>query len=191
MGNQVDHRVGKIIITEKEIEIATDKAAQWIDENYRDKNPLLISILQGSIPFFAKVLSKITVDVQIDFVCYTSYSGNVNQMKQGKMIVDLKQDIKDRHVLVIDDICDSGKTLEFFKDLFSKRQPASLKFMVMGDKKEGRTVHFEPDYSCFDIPNVWVVGFGFNYHGYLRNLPYIALLNPEIYQKERIKKEKK
>lgn len=183
---KLDDRIGKILFKEKQINKAAVKAAKWIDENYRDKNPLLVGILKGSIPFFAKVLSKVTIDVEIDFVCYSSYGGNVNKMDKAKLLLDLKEDIKGRDIIVIDDICDTGKTLLFFKQLFEKRNPNSLKFMVMGDKKEGRTESFTPDYICFNVPNIWVVGFGFNYHGNLRNLPYIATLNPDLYKKEKI-----
>lgn len=191
MPKKTDPRIGKIIITKKQIELATNKAARWIDKNYQGKNPLLISVLQGSVPFFAKVLNKIKIDVQIDFVCYSSYAGNITQIAKPKMVVDLHQSITNRHVIVIDDICDTGKTLLFFKKLLEKRHPASLKFMVMGDKKEGRTVEFKPDYVCFNIPNIWVIGFGFNYHSYLRNLPYIATLNPRLVKEELAKHKNK
>lgn len=178
-----DKRITKILISAKDLELATTKVAQWIDKNYKGKNPLLVSILKGSIPFFAKVISKVTIDMEIDFVAYKSYTGK-NKMEHPKMEIDLKQSIKGRHVVVFDDICDSGLTFAFIKKVFTKRHPTSLKFVSMCDKKAARQVPFKSDYNCFDIPNEWVVGFGLDYNECFRNLPYVGILSPSVYQKQ-------
>lgn len=184
MANQIDPRIERVLISAQEIEAATTDAAKWINTNYENKQPVMVAILKGSIPFFAKVLSKVTVDVQTDFVVYRSYAGNVASVSEPELVADLKNDIHRRHVIVVEDICDSGKTMEAFVNLLKKRHPASVKLMVLCNKQAHRTTGIKPDYICFNIPDEFIAGFGLDYQEYMRNLPYIGVFNKELFDKE-------
>lgn len=182
MAKLLDPRIEKVLITQKQIEDATTKAAKWIDKNYRNKKPILIAILKGAVPFYAKVLAKTTIDVQTDFVIYTSFAGNVKSIQEPKMVTDLRLDIRGRHVVILEDLIDSGKTLKSFIGVLKKRKPASVKLMVLCDKKCKRTVKIDADFVGYDIPDKFVVGFGMDYQEYMRNLPYVGVLKKEIYE---------
>ncbi len=188
---QIDSRIEKILISEHQINQATKKAAKWIDLNYANKQPILVAILKGAIPFFAKVLSNVKIDVQTDFVVFTSYNGGVVNSNKLNMVTDLKSDIKDRHVIVFDDLCDSGRTLKTFVDMLKKRNPASIKVMCLGNKQAKRQADINPDYYCFDLPDEFLVGFGLDYKEYMRNIPYIGVFNHKIFDQELAKLAKK
>ncbi len=181
--SKIDKRIEKVLFTNKQVNDAIKKAALWIDKNYKGKKPLLVGILKGVVPFFGHIVVNVKTDVTIDFMVFSSYHGNVKATTKPNIVMDLKSDIKGKHVVIIEDIVDTGKTLNCLVRVLSKRKPKSLKVLTLLDKKDSRTVDFNPDYSCFKVPNKYIVGFGFDYDEQMRNLPYIGILKEEIYNK--------
>ena len=153
-----------------------------ISREYEGKDPVVLGVLKGVVMFFGDIVKRINVPCQIDFMWISSYQGTESK----EMIVkrDVSSDIKGRHVVILEDIFDTGNSLEFtYKYLLSK-EPASLKICTLLDKPDRRNpaVTVKPDYVGFTIPNEFVVGYGLDYDEYYRNLPYIGILKPEAYQ---------
>lgn len=179
----IDNRIAKVLVTKEQINEGTSKAARWIDRNYRGKNPILVAILKGSIPFFANVLMKIKIDVETDFVVFTSFKGGVKAQIEPRMVTDLINDVKGRHVLLIDDVCDSGKTVHKLMEIIKSRKAASVKLMVLADKPAQRQAPITPDFKCFTIGDEFLVGYGLDFKEFMRNIPYIGVLKKSIYTK--------
>ena len=154
-----------------------------LTEDYQGKNPILVGILKGSVPFMAELIKNIDTHIELDFMLVSSYHGGTSSSGVINIIKDMDQDIKGRDILFVEDIIDTGKTLKSLKELFEGRQPASVKIATLLDKPEGRLVEIEADYTCFTIPNEFVVGYGLDYDENYRNLPYIGVLKEEVYSK--------
>ena len=163
--------------------IAARELGQKLTEDYQGKNPILVGILKGSVPFMAELIKHIDTHIELDFMLVSSYHGGTSSSGVINIIKDIDQDIKDRDILFVEDIIDTGKTLKSLKELFEGRQPASVKIATLLDKPEGRLVEIEADYTCFTIPNEFVVGYGLDYDENYRNLPYIGVLKEEVYSK--------
>ena len=191
--NKIDPRIEKVLVTQDQIEVATTKLAKWIDKNYKGKNPVCVAVLKGAIPFYASVLMKTTIDLTTDFIVYSSFQGQVRRMKCPRMITDLKTDIYGRHVIVFDDVIDSGLTIKSMFDIFKTRKPKSLKLVTLVDKPEKRVAKINADYSCFKLPDYFLVGYGLDYMEKMRNINYIGVFKKELFLKglERIEKEEK
>lgn len=153
---------------------------------------MLVGILKGVVPFFGHLVVNIKIDMTIDFMAYSSYHGNVVATTEPTIVMDLKNDIKGKDVIVVEDIVDSGRTLSTIVKMLKKRNPKSLKVLTLADKKDARRVKFDPDYTIFQVPSKYIVGFGFDYDEQMRNLPYIGILKEEIYNKNihKIKRSK-
>lgn len=177
----IDKRIERVLISEAELNDGINRAAEWINTNYADKKPILVGILKGCIPFFGQLISKIKVDCRTDFMAVSSFHGGIEASTAPQITLDLVMDIKDQDVLIIEDIIDTARSLKSIVELLKKRNPRSVKILTLLDKPEGRKVDFNADYSCFTIPLVFIVGFGLDYKEYLRNLPYIGILKPEVY----------
>lgn len=174
--------IQKVLLSEEQIQEKVNELAKILSEEYADKDPVFVGVLKGVVMFFGDAVKRITVPCQIDFMWLSSYHGT----NSGEMIVkrDISTDIKDRHVVILEDIFDTGNSLEFtYKHLLAKK-PASLKICTLLDKPERRNpvVTVKPDYVGFTIPNEFVVGYGLDFNEYYRNLPYIGILKPEAYQ---------
>ena len=133
------------------------------------------------MPFFAEMSQAITIPVQEDFMCVTSFEGGTESTGKLTFRKDIDHDIEGRHVIILEDIVDSGSTLKLIKELFARRSPASVKICTLLDKPSGRKVQLEPDYTCFTIPAAFVVGYGLDYDDYYRNLPFVGVLKPGVY----------
>ena len=162
---------------------AARELGQKLTEDYQGKNPILVGILKGSVPFMAELIKHIDTHIELDFMLVSSYHGGTSSSGVINIIKDMDQDIKGRDILFVEDIIDTGKTLKSLKELFEGRQPASVKIATLLDKPEGRLVEIEADYTCFTIPNEFVVGYGLDYDENYRNLPYIGVLKEEVYSK--------
>lgn len=173
--------IKKILITEEEIAAKAKEIGKILTEEYADKNPILIGILKGSIPFMAELIKHIDTHVETDYMVVSSYHGGTESSGTVKIIKDLDNSVAGRHVLFVEDIIDTGRTLKELRELFEIRQPASVKIITLLDKPEGRVVEIDADYSCFTIPNEFVVGFGLDYNENYRNLPYVGILKEEVY----------
>ena len=179
----LEQDIKKILISHDEIVTAARELGQKLTEDYQGKNPILVGILKGSVPFMAELIKHIDTHIELDFMLVSSYHGGTSSSGVINIIKDMDQDINDRDILFVEDIIDTGKTLKSLKELFEGRQPASVKIATLLDKPEGRLVEIEADYTCFTIPNEFVVGYGLDYDENYRNLPYIGVLKEEVYSK--------
>ena len=175
----LENDIKKILISHDEIVTAARELGQKLTKDYQGKNPILVGILKGSVPFMAELIKHIDTHIELD----SSYHGGTSSTGVINIIKDMDQDIKGRDILFVEDIIDTGKTLKSLKELFEGRQPASVKIATLLDKPEGRLVEIEADYTCFTIPNEFVVGYGLDYDENYRNLPYIGVLKEEVYSK--------
>ncbi|MBF0818086.1 hypoxanthine phosphoribosyltransferase [Streptococcus acidominimus] len=173
--------IKKVLISEEEIVAKSKELGKILTEDYAGKNPLLVGILKGSIPFMAELVKHIDTYIEMDFMVVSSYHGGTESSGTVKIIKDLDTDVAGRDVLLIEDIIDTGRTLKKLKELFALRQAASIKIATLLDKPEGRVVEIESDYTCFTIPNEFVVGFGLDYDENYRNIPYVGVLKEEVY----------
>ncbi|MFZ2714409.1 MAG: hypoxanthine phosphoribosyltransferase [Streptococcus suis] len=179
----LDKDIKKILVSEEEIFEKSKELGQIIAKEYADKKPLLVGILKGSIPFMAELIKHIDTHIETDYMVVSSYHGGTESSGTVKIIKDLDNSVAGRHIIFVEDIIDTGRTLKELKELFALRKAASIKIATLLDKPEGRVVEIEPDYTCFTIPNEFVVGFGLDYDENYRNLPYVGVLKEEVYTK--------
>ncbi|HEM3577992.1 TPA: hypoxanthine phosphoribosyltransferase [Streptococcus suis] len=177
----LDKDIKKILVSEEEIVAKCKELGQILANEYADKNPILVGILKGSIPFMAELMKHIDAHIETDYMVVSSYHGGTESSGTVKIIKDLDNSVAGRHIIFVEDIIDTGRTLKELKELFAFRQAASIKIATLLDKPEGRVVEIEPDYTCFTIPNEFVVGFGLDYDENYRNLPYVGVLKEEVY----------
>ena len=172
--------IEKILISEEEIKAKVQELGKILSEEYADKDPIFVGVLKGVVVFYADMVRAISVPCQFDFMWISSYSGTNST---GKMEVkrDISADIKGRHVVILEDIYDTGNSLNYTYHHLLKKEPASLKICTLLDKPERRNpaVTLKPDYTGFVIPNEFVVGYGLDFNEYYRNLPYVGVLKPE------------
>ncbi len=176
--------IQEILLTEEQIQNRIKELGEVLTAEYADKNPVIVGVLKGVVVFYADMIRQIKAPCQLDFMWISSYAG---ASSTGKMLVrqDVTADIKGRHVLILEDVYDTGNSLDFtVKHLLSK-EPASLKICTLLDKPEGRKpgITLQADYVGFTIPNAFVVGYGLDYNEHYRNLPYVGILKPEVYTK--------
>ena len=143
----------------------------------------MVGVLKGSVPFMAELIKHIDTHVELDFMVVSSYHGGTSSSGVINIKKDVDQDVSGRHVLFIEDIIDTGQTLKNLRDMFKDRNVASVKIATLLDKPEGRVVEIEADYTCFTIPNEFVVGYGLDYNENYRNIPYVGVLKEEVYTK--------
>ena len=179
----LEQDIKKIMISQDEITEAAKKLGAQLTKDYEGENPILVGILKGSIPFMAELVKYIDTHLEMDFMMVSSYHGATVSSGVINIKQDVTQDIKGRHVIFVEDIIDTGQTLKSLRDMFTAREAASVKIVTMLDKPEGRIVDIEADYTCFTIPNEFVVGYGLDYNENYRNLPYVGVLKEEVYSK--------
>ena len=177
----LENDIKKILVSHDEITEAAKKLGAQLTKDYAGKNPILVGILKGSIPFMAELIKYIDTHIEMDFMMVSSYHGGTASSGVIHIKQDVTQDIKGRHVLFVEDIIDTGQTLKNLRDMFIEREAASVKIATLLDKPEGRVVEIEADYTCFTIPNEFVVGYGLDYKENYRNLPYVGVLREEVY----------
>ena len=173
----------KVLISEEELRARICELGQILTEEYQDKDPVVVGVLKGVVVFYADMIRQLKMHCQMDFMWISSYSGTTST---GNMQVkkDVSADVAGRHVLILEDIFDTGRSLDFtYKHLMSKNA-ASVKICTLLDKPERRdpAVTLKADYTGFVIPNEFVVGYGLDYDEHYRNLPYVGVLKPEAYQ---------
>lgn len=174
--------IQEVLLTEAQIQARIEELGKILSEDYRDKNPVVLGVMKGVVIFYADMIRKINVPCQMDFMWVSSYKGTDST---GSIVVkrDVSTDIKGRHVLILEDIFDTGNSLSFVCDHLMEKEPASLKICTLLDKPSRRKpgVTLEADYVGFTIPNAFVVGYGLDCDEYYRNLPYVGILKPEAY----------
>ena len=178
----MEQNIQEILLSEAQIQERIAELGKVLSEDYRDKNPIIVGVMKGVVIFYADMIRKLTVPCQMEFMWISSYEGTDST---GSIVVkrDIGEDIKGRHVLILEDIFDTGNSLSFVYDHLMAKEPASLKICTLLDKPSRRKpgVTLEADYVGFTIPNAFVVGYGLDYNEYYRNLPYIGVLKPEAY----------
>ncbi|MCY7029096.1 hypoxanthine phosphoribosyltransferase [Streptococcus sanguinis] len=179
----LEQDIKKILISHEEIVDAAKKLGQQLTKDYQDKNPIFVGILKGSVPFMAELIKHIDTHIELDFMLVSSYHGGTASSGVINVIKDIDQDITGRDILFVEDIIDTGQTLKNLCNLFKERNAASVKIATLLDKPEGRVVEINADYTCFTIPNEFVVGYGLDYNENYRNIPYIGILKEEVYTK--------
>ena len=172
--------IQEILVSEEQLRTRIAEMGAQLSEDYAGKRPLLVGILKGVVPFYAAMAQAMTIPVQEDFMCVSSYEGT---QSTGTLTFrkDLDVDITGRDVLILEDILDTGRTLKKIKELLLARGPSSVKICTLLDKPEGRKVELEADYVGFTIPDAFVVGFGLDYDECYRNLPFVGVVKPEVY----------
>ena len=180
----MENDIQQILLTQAQIENRIRELGQVLTEEYRDKDPVIVGVLKGVVVFYADMVRHIQVPCQMDFMWLSSYAGT-DSTGTMKVRQDLTTDIKGRHVLILEDIFDTGNSLNFTVEHLKSREPASLKICTLLDKPERRKagITLKADYVGFTIPNAFVVGYGLDYNEKYRNLPYIGILKPEVYAK--------
>ena len=176
------HDIEEVLISETQIKARIRELAEILNAEYAGKNPVFVGVLKGVVMFFSDMVREITTPCEIDFMWISSYQGTGST---GQMVVkrDVSANIQGRHVLILEDIYDTGNSLDFTYRHLMEKKPASLKICTLLDKPERRRpgITLKPDYVGFTIPNVFVVGYGLDYNEYYRNLPYVGILKPEAY----------
>lgn len=173
------NKIKRILITEEEIQDAVKKTAKMVDEIYDGTPILLVSILKGAFVYMADVCKYVTVPCEIAFMTAKSYFNDVVSSGKVEITMDVKQDVEKYHVVIIEDIVDTGRTLSEVVKVLKERNPKSFRVITLLDKPSRRTVHFKADVSLFTIPDLFVVGYGLDCGEYFRNLPCIAEYNTE------------
>ena len=180
----MDRDIKKVLLSEEQIHNRIAELGRELMVDYADKNPVFVGVLKGVVVFYADMIRAFPAPCQLDFMWISSYKGT---QFSGNMLVrqDISADIKGRHVVILEDILDTGRSLKFTYEHLLSKGAASVRICTLLDKPEGRVPGYEieADYVGFAIPNEFVVGYGLDYDEKYRNLPYVGILKPEVYEK--------
>ena len=176
-----DNDIQEVLFSEEQLKNRVREIAQQITADYQGKEIMLISVLRGSFVFMADLCRAIDLPCTLDFMAVSSYGKGTKSSGQVQITKDLSEDISDRHIIVVEDILDSGNTLSYLLKILENRHPASIRLCTLLDKPDRRVKPVEVHYSGFTIPDAFVVGYGLDYDEKYRNLPYIGILKPRVY----------
>ena len=175
--------IEKVLVTREEIKQIAKDLGKQLAEDYKDKFPIVIGLLKGCVPFMGELVSEMDIHLEMGFMDVSSYHGGVASSGNVKISKDLGISVEDRHILIAEDIVDTGRTIKTIIELLTFRGAASVEVVTMLDKPEGRVVDLHPKYIGTIIPKEFVVGFGLDFDEKYRNLPYVGVLKPEVYNK--------
>ncbi len=183
MTEHVDMRqdIEEVLFSEEQISQIVERIGQEISRDYAGKNLLLVSVLKGSVVFMADLMRAITIPARIDFMATSSYGSGVKSSGVVRILKDLDLELKGYDILIVEDILDSGKTLQYLTRLLQSRGPASIRICTLFDKPERREVEVFPTYVGARIPDAFIVGYGLDYDEKYRNLPFVGILKPAVY----------
>ncbi len=173
--------IAETLLTEEQIADIVKKMGKQISEDYQDKNLLLVSVLKGSLVFMADLMREITVPCSIDFLSVSSYGNGTSTTGEVRILKDLDASLEGKDLLVVEDILDSGVTLSFLLKNLLARNPASVRLCTFLDKPERRRVDIKADYIGASVPDKFIVGYGLDYAEKYRNIPFVGVLKPEVY----------
>ena len=173
--------VEKVLISEVEIKQKISELGSFISRDYTGKNLLMVGILKGAMVFMSDLMRSLSVDVQIDFMAVSSYGASSNSTGVVRILKDLERTIEGKHVLIVEDIVDTGLTLNYLQEILKARGPASVRICTLLDKPSRRKVDVAIDYNGFSIPDEFVIGYGLDYNEKYRSLPEICILKQEVY----------
>ena len=176
--------IKEVLISEEEIQAKVKELGEQLATDYKDKFPLAIGVLKGAMPFMADLLKRVDAHLEMDFMDVSSYGTAQVSSGEVKIIKDLNTSVEGRDILIVEDIIDSGLTLSYLVELFRYRKAKSIKIVTLLDKPTGRKADIQADYVGFIVPDAFVVGYGLDYIEKYRNLPYVGVLKPEVYQSE-------
>jgi hypoxanthine phosphoribosyltransferase len=172
--SEFNGKIKRVLITEEELSAKVKEAGEIISREYRGKPLLLVSVLKGAFIFLADIARAVSIPCEIGFMCAKSYYDGTSSEGDVKITLDLGRDISNYHVVIVEDIIDTGKTLKEIVSILKARNPLSLKVVTLLDKPARRTVDFEADMTLFTVPDLFVIGYGLDCGEIYRNLPYIA-----------------
>jgi hypoxanthine phosphoribosyltransferase len=181
---ELSEGIAKVLISEEKIHRRVKELGQAISRDYTERDPILIGVLKGVVPFMADLLRAITIPVDTDFMAIASYTAEARTQGMVRLEKDLSLPITGRHVLFVEDIIDTGLTLNYLLRNLRARDPASLEVCVLFNKPESRLIDIPITYKGFDLPNRLVVGYGLDFRERYRNLPFVAQLRPEVFQND-------
>lgn len=170
--------IGKILISESAIKQRVEELGAAISRDYEGKRPILINILKGGIIFLSDLMRQLTVEHEIDFMSVSSYDGTTESSGAVRILADLSINIESKDVIIVEDIVDTGLTLDYIRHILLARRPKTLRICTLLDKKAPRRIKVPIDYVGFEIPNEFVIGYGLDFEQIYRNLPYVAIMNP-------------
>ena len=175
--------IKEVLISEEQLAAKVAELGARISKDYEGKKLIILGVLKGSVVFMTDLLRQITIPVEMDFMAVSSYGSGTKTSGVVKILKDLDRLIQGYHVLIVEDILDSGMTLSYLTELLRDRSPASIRIATLLDKPERRKVDIAPDYVGFTVPDEFVVGYGLDYAELYRNLPYVGILAPHVYEK--------
>jgi len=178
----MERDVSEILFSEEVLREKIEQLGDKITKEYQGKELIMIGVLKGASVFMGDLMRRIKIPVTIDFIAVSSYGLSTESSGVVKIIKDLDDSIEDKHVLIVEDIIDTGLTLHYLCENLLSRKPKSLKICTLLDKPERRKININVDYKGFDIPDEFIVGFGIDYAEKYRNLPYVGVLRREIYE---------
>lgn len=173
--------VAKVLFSAEDIEKRCLEMASKISEDYKDDPPIVVGLLKGCIPFMWELIKRIDINIEIEYMDVTSYEGS-ESTGDVKILKDLDRSIIGRHILLVEDIIDTGRTLKKVTELLASKGAKSVKIATLLDKPSRRVVKIDGDYVGFEIPNEFVIGFGLDFNQKYRNLPYVGVLKEELYK---------
>ena len=179
--NYADKDILKVLFTEEELRARVAQLGAEITRDYQGKDLVLVSVLRGSYIFMADLTRNIDLPCTMDFMSVSSYGAGTSSSGQVKITRDLSEPIEGKHLIIVEDILDSGNTLYYLRDVLNARRPASIAICTLLDKPERRQKPIKADYMGFEIPDAFVVGYGLDYAERYRNLPYVGIVKPEVY----------
>jgi hypoxanthine phosphoribosyltransferase/bifunctional protein TilS/HprT len=179
----LDKDIERVLVSTEEINQITRRLGKQLTEDYKDKFPLVIGLLKGCVPFMGNLITEMDIHLQLGFMDVSSYHGGIASSGDVKIEKDLGIAVQDRHIIITEDIVDTGRTIHVIMDLLKYRGAASVEIVTLLDKPAGRVVNLQPKYVGTTIPKEFVVGYGLDYDEKYRNLPYVGVLKPEVYNK--------
>lgn len=174
--------IRQVLYTREQIRARVAELGQAISRDYAGRNPLMIGVLKGVLFFMADLLRELTIPAEVDFIAISSYSREAREQGMVRLMKDLDASISGRHILFIEDVVDTGLTLNYLLQNLRARQPASLEVCVLFNKSSNRLLDIPIKYQGFDLPPLFVVGYGLDFRERYRNLPFVGLLSPEVFQ---------
>lgn len=175
--------IERVLISREEISKRIKELGIQITNDLKDEDVIVVGVLKGCVLFFSDLIRELDIKLDLDFMVCSSYEDSTSSLGNVKIIKDINVDVRDKVILVVEDIIDSGRTIYNLKELFKVRKCKDFKICTLLDKKERRVIDVKADYIGFDVPNEFVVGYGLDYAGKYRNLPEIGVLKEEIYKK--------
>lgn len=175
--------IEKVLYAQDQVNQRLDELANTLTEKYQDQFPLIVPVMTGAMMFTSEMMKRLNFKLNVDYIDVTSYAENSESTGKVKLIQDLSHNIKDRPIIIMEDIIDTGHTLKYLAQLFADRGAKSIEICSLLDKPARREVDVEADYVGFKVPNEFIVGYGLDFNGLYRNLPFVGVLKRSVYEK--------